>query len=92
MCLQGCWTTLRVSLKKKTNFESFSVGQNLVIFQKKHTKTQILAAFFFDHTLFSAGSKQTATKITLAIPNDQNVGQQNFHYILIRIGGENLKC
>ena len=29
--------------KKKKNFESFSVGQNLVIFQKKHIKTRIFA-------------------------------------------------
>ena len=56
------WTSLRVSLKKKTNFESFSVGQNLVIFQKKHKKTQIFATFFFDPTLFSAGKRQTAKK------------------------------
>ena len=56
------WTSLRVSLKKKTNFESFSVGQNLVIFQKKHKQTQIFATFFFDPTLFSAGNRQTASK------------------------------
>ena len=38
--------------KKKTNFENFSVSQNWVIFQKKHTKRAIFATFFFDPTLF----------------------------------------
>ena len=86
------WTCLYVSVKKKTNFESFSVSQNLVVFQKKHKKRQIFPTFFFDPTLFSAGNRQTAEKITSAIPNDQNVGQKNFHDILIRIGGRNPKC
>ena len=63
MCLQGCCGLVCVfRLKKKTNFESFSVGQNLFIFQKKHTQTQIFATFFFDPTLFSAGNRQTAKK------------------------------
>ena len=72
------WTSLRVSLEKQTNFESFSVGQNLVIFQKKHKKTQIFATIFFDPTLFSAGNRKTAKKITSAIPNDQIVDQKIF--------------
>ena len=76
----------------KTNFESFSVGQNLVIFQKKHTKTKIFATFFFDPTLFSAENRQTAKKITLAIPNDQNVSQKIFHDILIIICAGKPKC
>jgi hypothetical protein len=38
--------------KKITNFESFSFEHNLVIFQKKHKKTRILATFVFDPTLF----------------------------------------
>ena len=49
------WTRLRVSLKKNRNFESFSVGQNLVVFQKKNTKNANFRYFFFDPTLFSPG-------------------------------------
>ena len=56
--------------EKKTNFESFSVSQNLVIFQKTHKKREFFASFFFDPTLFSAENKQTTKKITSAIPND----------------------
>ena len=83
----------RFDEKKTTNFESFSVGQNLVIFQKKHKKTQIFATFFFYPTLFLAGNRQTAKKITSTIQNDQNVGQKNVHDILIGIGSINLsKC
>ena len=37
--------------EKKTNFENFS-SQNLVIFQKKHTKRGIFATFFFDPPFF----------------------------------------
>ena len=93
MCLKECCGLVcAFRRKKKTNFESFSVGQNLVIFQKKHKKTRIFATFFFDPTLFSAGNRQTAKKITSAIPNDQNVDQKNFHDILIRIGAGNPKC
>ena len=44
-------------VENKTNFESFSVGQNLVIFQKKHKKTQIFATFFLTPPFF--GRKQT---------------------------------
>ena len=45
------WTCLCVSMKKKTNFESFSVGQNLVIFQKKHKKREF-SLLFFDPPFF----------------------------------------
>ena len=38
--------------KTKTNFESFSVSQNLVIFQKKHKKRQIFATFFLTPPFF----------------------------------------
>ena len=59
MCLKGCCGLVcAFRWKKKTNFESFSVGQNLVIFQKIHTKTRIFATFFFlPHPFF--GRKQT---------------------------------
>ena len=43
---------VRLGGEKKTNFESFSVGQYLVIFQKKHTKTQIFATFFLTPPFF----------------------------------------
>ena len=83
------WSGLRVSLKKKTNFESFSVGQNLVVFQKKHTKMRIFATFFFDPTLFLARNRQTAKKITWVIPNDQNIYQNNFGDIGTNIDEKN---
>ena len=38
--------------EKKTNFESFSVGQNLVIFQKKNKKRRIFTAFFLTPPFF----------------------------------------
>jgi hypothetical protein len=38
---------VRFGAKKKTNFESFSVSQNFIIFQKKHKKRRIFAGFFF---------------------------------------------
>ena len=69
---------VRFGERKKTNFESFSVSQNLVIFQKKHKKRQVFPTFFFDPTLFSSGNRQTAEKITSAIPNDQNVVRGEF--------------
>ena len=72
------WTCLCISMKKKTNFESFGGGQNLVIFQKKTHKNANFCYFFFDPTLFSAGNSQTAKKITWVIPNDQNIYQKNF--------------
>jgi hypothetical protein len=88
------WTGLLFFVEKtKTNCKSFSVGQNLVIFQTKtHTKTRIFATLFFDPTIFLAGNRQTAKTITSAIPNNQNIGQKHFHHILIRISGENPKC
>jgi hypothetical protein len=46
------WTCLRVSVKKKKNFESFSVSQNLVIYQKKHKKGRIFATFFVTPPFF----------------------------------------
>ena len=71
MCLKGCCRLVcAFRWKKKTNFESFSVSQNLVIFQNKHKKRRIFATFFFDPTLFSVRNRQTANKITSAIPND----------------------
>ena len=62
---------VRFHEKKKNNFESFSVSQNLVIFRKKTKKKENFHHFFFDPTPFSAGNRQTAKKkITPAIPND----------------------
>jgi hypothetical protein len=43
--------------EKKTNFENFSVGQNLVIFQTKTHKNANFRYFFFDHPFFDR--KQT---------------------------------
>ena len=86
------WTSLCVSLKKKRILKVLVLVKIWSFFKKKHTKTQIFATFFFDPTLFSAENRQTAKKITLAIPNDQNVGQKIFHDILSRIGAGNPKC
>ena len=60
-------------------------------FFKKKTKKGEFPLLVFYPTLFSAGNKQTAEKITSAIPNDQNVGQKHFHDILIRIDDGNSK-
>ena len=59
MHLKGCCGLVCVfRWRKKTNSESFSVGQNLVIFQKKTHKTPNFRYFFFwPHPFF--GRKQT---------------------------------
>ena len=82
------WTCLCVSMKKKTNFESFSVVKIWSFFKKNTQKGEFSLLFFFDPTLFSAGNRQTAKKITSAIPNDQNVDQKNFGDIGTNIDGK----
>ena len=77
------------SLKKITKFENFNVGQKLVIFWKKHKKTQFFGTFFFDPTLFSAGKQTNSKKITSVIRNAQNIDQKNFDDISIRIDEKN---
>jgi hypothetical protein len=58
----------------------------LVIFHRKKKKTRIFV------TLFRPRKWSIAQKIKQAIPNDQNVGENIFDDILIRIGGRNPKC
>ena len=83
---------VRFDEKKKTNFENFSVSQNLVIFKKKKKKGEFSLLFFLTPPFFRPKKDKLPKQITLTIPNDPNVGQNNFHDILIRIGGENPKC
>jgi hypothetical protein len=60
-------------------------------FKKNTQKCEFSLLFFWPHPFF--GRKQTnCQKITSGIPNDQHVGQKQFHDILIGIGGGNPKC
>ena len=80
---------VRFGEKKKR----ISVSQNLVIFQKKtQKKGEFSLLFFLTPPFFWPETDKLPKKITLVIPNNQNVRQKKFHDILIRIGGENLKC
>jgi uncharacterized membrane protein len=62
MCLKGCCGLVcAFRWKKKTNFESVSVSQNLVIFQKKHKKGKF-CYFFFDPLFFRSETDKLPKK------------------------------
>ena len=71
--------------------QSFSVGQNLVIFQKKTQKTQIFATFFLTPLFFRPETDKLPKKSHRPSQMTKMLAKNKFHDILIRIGAENQK-
>ena len=83
------WTGLHFSLKKKKNFESFSVDQNLVIFQKKTHKNANLCYFLFLTPPFFRPETDKLPKKSHRPSQMTNVDQKHFGDIGTKIDGKN---